>query len=121
MDLLEELTKIHESEELYEMANAIPRDTKLPFTIWLDSVGVSRKNTHYLPRLKVEVDGDRIPVSISKDPQILVDKTIPHFHEIRSFIIRHYEDLMEHWNNEISDREILNRLVETDKDKWYLV
>lgn len=111
--VFKELNKIDEELVLYEMANAVPKDTKLPYTIWVDSAGKNRNVPHNDPRLKVEVEGDFIPVSISMNPKILADgKEIKKFKLVKQFIIRHYEELIKHWNKEISDRELLNLLVE---------
>lgn len=49
----------------------------------------NRKVIHNEPRLKVNVDGDRIPVSISKNPQILVNKNTPKFSKIKKYIIKY--------------------------------
>ena len=52
------------------MANVSKDDTDLPYDLWIDSDGKNRKAGHNSPRLKVDVDGDIIPVSIINDPQI---------------------------------------------------
>ena len=105
--------KIYFEDYLYEMANVSKQDTKLPYDIWIDSVGKDRSSEHNLPRIKVDVDGDRIPVSISDEPEILVsNKTIPEFSEIKKYIKKYKDVFLKHWNKEITDRQALNELNE---------
>ena len=103
---------INKSNELFEMANVSKKDTKLPYDIWIDSKGKSRNTKQNYPRLKVDYDGDRIPVSISDDPKILVKKKIPEFSKIKSWIKKYSIVLLKHWNKEITDKEALNQLGE---------
>lgn len=63
--------KLDESE-LMEMTNVSTEDTGLPYSIWIDSAGKDRRSHNDL-RIKVKVDGKFIPVSISKNPEILVE------------------------------------------------
>lgn len=100
------------AESLYEMANVSKLDTKLPYDIWIDSVGKDRKNKHHSPRLKVDVNGDRIPVSIEDTPRILCSKKIPQFGKVSSWIRKYKDVLLQHWNKEITDKEALNKLAD---------
>ena len=74
------------ANELFDMANVSMKDTKLPYDIWIDSEGKNRNTKQNCPRLIVDYNGDRIPVSISKDPEILVKKKIPEFPKIKIWI-----------------------------------
>ena len=96
----------------WKMANVSKKDTKLPYDIWIDSEGKNGKTKQNYPRLKVDYNGDRIPVSISEDPEILVKKKIPEFSIIKSWIRKYSIVLLQHWNKEITDREALNQLGE---------
>ena len=98
--------------ELFEMANVSKKDTKLPYDIWIDSEGKNGNTKQNYPRLIVDYNGDRIPVSISDEPEILVNKKIPEFSKIKSWIKKYSTVLLQHWNKEITDREALNRLGE---------
>ena len=100
------------SNELFEMANVSKKDTKLPYDIWIDSKGKNRNTKQNYPRLKVDYDGDRIPVSISDNPKILVKKKIPEFPKIKTWIKKYSIVLLQHWNKEITDKEALNQLGE---------
>ena len=103
---------INKSNELFEMANVSKKDTKLPYNIWIDSEGKNRNTKQNYPQLIVDYNGDRIPVSISEDPEILAKKKIPEIPKIKSWIKKYYVVLLQHWNKEITDKEVLNRLGE---------
>ena len=69
MDLfntLQESKNILEQEAFFEMAKLSKNDSKLKYDIWLDSAGSIRKVPHNKPRVKLLVDGNIIPISISK-------------------------------------------------------
>ena len=102
----------NKSNELFEMANVSKKDTKLPYDLWIDSEGKNGNTKQNYPRLIVDYNGDRIPVSISDDPKILVKKEIPKFPKIKFWIRKYSKVLLQHWNKEITDREALNRLGE---------
>lgn len=104
--------KLFFEDTLHEMANVSKQDTKLQYDLWIDSEGKNRKVSHNTPRLKVDVDGDRVPVSIEDSPKILVDKKIKGFSEIAKYIVKYKDVLIKHWNKEITDRQALNELGE---------
>ena len=117
-DYFEELNELDEDYFL-EMANAIKVDTGLPYDIWLDSKGKERNIPHNYPRIKVDVDGNLIPVIISDNPIIPESvgiKNFKKFNEIKKFIIKNKDILLKHWNKELSDREILNLLTVNNKE-----
>ncbi len=101
---------IIEQNNTFEMANVAKTDTNLPYNIWIDSVGKDRNIPHNIPRIKINVDGDMIPVSIDTNPKILINKNINNFSEIKNWIIKYYDILMQHWNKELTDKETLNLL-----------
>ena len=100
------------ANELFDMANVSKKDTNLPYDIWIDSEGKNRNTKQNYPQLKVDYNGDKIPVSISEDPDILVKKKIPEFSRIKSWIKKYSVVLLQHWNKEITDKEALNQLGE---------
>lgn len=100
------------TNEFFEMANVSKKDTKLPYDIWIDSEGKNRHTEPNYPQLKVDCNGDKIPVSISENPEILVRKRIPEFQKVRFWIKKYLSVLLQHWNKEITDREALNQLGE---------
>ena len=95
---------------LYEMANVSKQDTGLPYDIWIDSLGKDRKIEHNPPRIKVDVEGDLVPVSLEEEPRILVDKKIRKFSLIRKYIKKYLNIFFFFFNKEISDREALKLL-----------
>ena len=102
----------NKSNELFEMANVSKKDTKLSYDIWIDSEGKNRNTKHNYPKVIVDCNGDRIPVSISEEPVFLVKKKIPGFPKIKSWIKKYSIVLLQHWNKEITDKEALNQLRE---------
>ena len=108
-EALDELNKIEE-ELLYEMASVSKEDTGLPYKLWLDSAGTNRNTKHNEIRIKVEVDGDRIPVIVDKENPYIsksVGKTIPNFKEIQEYIVKYYDVFVKHWNGELTDRHLI--------------
>ena len=100
-----------EDSNLYEMANINKSRTGLPYDIWVDSAGSSRIVKHNSPRLKIDVDGELIPFSISEHPEILVNKNISNQNEEIKFIQDNNEIFIKHWNGEIDDGQIINYLT----------
>lgn len=52
----------------FEMANVSKDDTGLPYDLWIDSAGDSRRK--HGPRVKVQVNNTFIPLIISDNPDI---------------------------------------------------
>lgn len=94
---------------MQEMAIVSKKDTKLPYDIWIDSEGKNRKTKQNYPQLIIDCNGNRIPVSISENPEILVKKKISGFPKINSWIKKYLAVLLQHWNRKITDREALNQ------------
>ena len=90
------------------MAVIDPTLSGLPYEIWLDPAGKSRNIRHHMPRLKVCVDGEQIPFTISDNPKqaASVRKKIRYEAEIISWIRQNKEVLLKQWNREITDKEI---------------
>lgn len=109
---LQENKNILEQEAFFEMAKLSKNDSKLKYDIWLDSAGSNRKVPHNKPRVKLLVDGIMIPISISKNPEFLIDvskyKKIKDIDTIFNFISKFEDVLLMHWNEEITDRQVLN-------------
>ena len=95
---------------IFGMAKIDKDDFNLPYDIWLDPAGSSRRVAHKSPRLKVDVNHQQIPFSISDAPQPLVHRKILDESKICEFIVKNKDNLLKHWNLEISDKDILNRL-----------
>lgn len=101
---------------LYEMVNVKSFDTGLPYDLWIDSMGADRKTSHSNPRLKVNVDGQFIPMEISDNPDIpdsVKKKGITDFKNktlIQKYIKAYKEVLLAHYNKQISDKQALSLL-----------
>ena len=109
---------IEQFEDLSEMANVARIDSGLPFPVWIEYNGASRQVEHNLPRLKVEIDKNRIPYLIdNENPRFLVD--VSNIKGIKSreisilnkWIIDNYKTLIDHYNGLITDKEALNTLT----------
>lgn len=108
------MIEILDEDLLFEMANVSTEDTKLPYELWIDSAGSERNVNHNSPRIKVNVDGDMIPVSISDNPKVLVSgkDNFKGKSEITKYIKKYLDVFIKHWNKELTDKEALNLLGE---------
>ena len=97
---------------IYGMAVIDKNLSGLPYDIWLDPAANNRNMRHNSPRLKVVVDGERIPYIISDNPRqaIGVRKKVKHETDIIAWIIQNKEILLKQWNSEISDKEALEKI-----------
>jgi hypothetical protein len=98
-------------EYLKEMANYIPIKSGLKHTLWFPFEDAEK---HKSPRIKVDVDGNRIPVSIEEEPVILIKTNIKilKFKKISDWIIKNKEVLLQHWYNVIkyNDKYLMDNL-----------
>ena len=98
------------TQEIFGMAVVDKDEFDLPYDIWLDPAGNSRNVKHNMPRVKVVVDGQRVPFSISDDPRPLIRKKIKDEKRIREWIIKNKDNLLKQWNRELSDSQVLKVL-----------
>lgn len=117
----ESLRKLNENL-LFEMASILPRKSGLPYKIWLDPLGENRKNQHsHTPRIKVEVDGKYIPVTISDTPEIPKSalkngaKIFPGFSDIKEYIVAYKKVLIAHFYRMIDDEDALKLLHKVEE------
>ena len=124
------MLKIVYDYQMNEMANVSRKKSGLPMNIWLDSAGSSRNIKHNTPRVKIQNNyrdrftdelSELIPVSISKNPEILVESVKLELKQkdiqrAFKFISDNYDVLMSHWNGEIDDQDALNILLSKEKD-----
>ena len=106
-------------DDIFAMANLYPKRTGLPVIIWVDNLGSARNVEHNLPRVKVQnILGDKavddtFEVSISLDPKILsgtckLNRKTKQI--VFDYIREHFDDFMEHWNQEIDEDDLKERL-----------
>jgi len=90
---------------IQEMSNLRPVSTGLPVFVWLDDMGVDRKNKHQSPRLKIaeqRADNFVATISIAENPEILAgDLDLDIFNKVKEWIILNYDILVKQWNGEI--------------------
>ena len=115
------LEEAAEKELLFEMVNIKSYRTGLPYDLWLDSEGSARKTQHNLPRVKVNVDGNLIPIQLTEEPIIPSSvKGVTDFRH-KSIVLRYlkaYRDiLLAHFNNSIDDADVIALLGPLTKAK----
>lgn len=114
--LIENINTLNE-DVLFEMANIKANRTGLKYDIWLDSLGVDRKNEHSNPRIKIQVDNNLIPIEISNDPQIpdsvmknLGKEFISNFPQVKKWVKAYKDILLAHYYKKIDDIQAGNLL-----------
>ena len=115
---MKRLLKFYHNYDIFCMANLYPKRTGLPYLIWVDNLGSARKGRHNQPRLKVQnTKGDKVVddtfvMSISRNPGLLAGrcKIGKDLNLIKNYIAQHYDDLIAHWNQEIDEDELKERL-----------
>jgi len=82
---------------LYEMANIQKQYTGLDHDIWVFG---NTEEKHNLPRIKILVNGRRIPVSIESEPRILIkNKPKIKMDKIKEFIKVNEKLLLKLWKD----------------------
>ena len=120
---IQEIDRMNE-DLLWEMAKIQPKTSGVPYKIWLDPMGVTRGNEHtFSPRLKVEVDGNFIPVEISGNPKIpdstrrFMDKEPRNFNLVYEYIKAYKDIFLAHYFGEIDDKDVLSYIGTKDEAK----
>lgn len=108
-------------DDVFGMANLVPKNTGLKTDLWVDHKGVQHKVSHYnIPRLKVGPRDNRIPVLIDEHPKTLIDEktidqkllkdvksTFPYISRNQDLFKRHYFDV----TDDFGDRDLENALI----------
>ena len=117
-EVFEDLNNLCEEEKLFEMANIRKDRTKLPYDIWVDSHGSNRKNKHSSNRIKIDVNGTLIPIEVSDNPSIpksalknMSKVFIPHFSEVKNYIVKYKNVFLAHCDSEIDDFDLISILI----------
>lgn len=109
-------------EEIGEMASFWKEYSKLPYEVLIDSLGRERLRKNNSPRVMISLDDsyrEIVPISIDKDnPKVLINRKLLNINIeiIKNWIIKNYEILMKHWNQEISDGEAVRYLKQNIKE-----
>jgi hypothetical protein len=103
-----------EDERFFEMAYIAPGEFGLPCWILIFSVGSCRKSSCKAPAIEVKIADDYISVSIdAADPACLSPENLPPSEiaglaDVKRWIVLNYDALIKHWNEELTDKEVLN-------------
>ncbi len=115
-EYFEQLNDLDE-DYLIEMAVVSKEDSELPYDIWLDKAGHQRNVPHNKPRIKVRVNNDLIPVLISDNPDVPenVKKNNSNWNfkglnNVKKFILKYKDVLIQYWENQLTDKQVLNAL-----------
>jgi len=95
--------------EGFFVACASAKETGLPFDILIASFGSDERRSG-CPRIGVVIGDDVVPVSIAVEPSVLSDTCFDGEEVIKAWVLKHRSELLEHWNNELSDRKLLEIL-----------
>lgn len=108
-------------ERIADMSSIRKVTTGLDVEIWVETNGKSRQMEHNLPRLKfVDLnDKNKIPVTISKEPELLAGYTLDsinisakQFNTLKEWIVKNYDALMDLWNGDIATDEFIIERME---------
>ncbi len=111
---LANLNNSPEDERFFEMAHIAPEESGLPYWVLIFSVGSSRKSACKTPIIEARIADDYISVSIdAADPACLSPENLPPSEiaglaDVKRWIVLNYDALIKHWNEELTDKEVLN-------------
>ena len=91
------------------VACATAKETGLLYDVLIDSLGSDSKFPG-CPRVGVVVGDFVVPVKISEKPVVLSGYDFYKDEEVLEWVAVHKMVLLQHWNKELSDRELLNAL-----------
>ena len=121
MDLFEELQKIHESEELFEMANIHPDESGIQSMLYATFDGAHEPHIPHWARVKVRTKNKGLfpilldPIvqplnkngeydSLKAEDKELVDEAIEYIKKYRNVFL-------DHWNGKLKDYELHDILL----------
>ena len=97
--------------KFYEMANISRQKTGLDCIIWI--MYKTNKEKH-VPRIKIKINNDFVPISISDEPELKVQIKIDSklLNKIKKFILINKDILLKYWNGmgDTGIDEILNKI-----------
>lgn len=114
----------HTAKPINEMARIRQSKSGLSMIVWINPNDGTNTGQHNMPRLKFQdstntriIQSDLIPMSIDNvSPQILIKDYAPKLpsrtiNMLKKWIIKNYVVLMQYWNDEIYEDELIERLV----------
>ena len=109
------------SEDLFCMANLVPKRTGLSATIFSEHSGIQRNIPHNIPRAKISTTDSEVSVSIESNPKILageesvegsdrkaIKESIEYVGRNSDLFLRHFEDI----DDSFDDLDLFNALIE---------
>lgn len=114
-------------DEIFGMANVVPKKSGIPVDIWSDHSGITRKVSHRgKPRAKISYEGYEVSVSIEDDPKILAksgripDNVMKRIKEGMDYIGRNKDIFLKHYmdtDDSFDDEDLFNALREKGEYK----
>lgn len=119
--------KIYKHENVYGMANLVPKKTGLSCDLWSEHKGASRKLSHCnTPRIKISLDGQSVSVTIEPNPKTLtsLDKFkqsgIKKIKEAIEYVGRNSDIFLKHFSDKddsFDDEDLFNALRQRNEYK----
>lgn len=107
-------------QRLYEMANLTKSDTGLNYRLWIQTQ--TGKEKHWA-RIKIEVDNEFIPMSITDEPEIMVKSkkeviNSKDLNEIKKWVVMNQGLLLKYWNSkgEMSLQDFFKKMKKLNKE-----
>lgn len=119
------LQTVYTDEMLLEMANISQNTTGLDVIVWVQTINTQSNVKHNLPRIKFQNNTETrvqihelIPISISDNPQILLNNndlnkikiSQAQINVIKQWIIKNKEILIDYWEEKITTSELWQKL-----------
>ena len=108
------IIKKSKKEDIFGMANLVPKKTGLNVNIWAEHKGIERKTLHHkTPRIKVTTSNGSVSLTIEENPQIKVksrhlkksdmediDKAKQYIGRNYDLFLKHYYDVEDNFDDE---------------------
>ena len=112
--------------QMCEMSSYTPDETGLPMKIWIhtlsdaiDADNPNQKFQHSQPYIKFELNHVLYSINIEDHPKFLNKVSVPlrgkSLRQLKFWIASNKDDLLKHWNGEISSTELGLRLQRSGK------
>lgn len=98
--------RLFEKESLEEMSNLFPKNSGLPFVVWISHKTGNEK--HWV-RIKVSIDNNFYSVTISDNPEwVHIPKGVSQkkLNQVIEWVKLNKQVLLDHWNQKIDSFEL---------------
>ena len=104
----------------FETITAKKEEVGIPYDVILISSCIDKSGLGD-PVIHVVIDDSPIPIKIAKSHHKIYYYVIPEATVVLQWVRKHYNQLKEHWNGKINDRQMLNIICKGGKDSgWEL-